>query len=60
MRLFWSIIGILLLGWVIWDLYAGYTLIWTLVYRDEEPVLYWSAVSAWAALGLSCFFGWRD
>lgn len=54
----WTYVGIALLGWVAWDLYAGYTLVWELVYRDENPGLYWAAVGAWAVLGLSCFFPW--
>lgn len=60
MQIFWRIIGVLLIGWVIWDLYHGYTFVKSIVYRDEEPTLYWIAVSVWAVLGISCFFSWNN
>ena len=56
----WKIIGVLLLGWVAYDLYAGYTLIWDVVYRDEDPVTYWIALAVWFALAISCFFSWNS
>jgi len=56
---FWKIIGVLLLGWVAYDLYAGYTLLHDIIYRDQEPTLYWIAVAIWAGLGISCFFSWE-
>ncbi len=56
----WTYVGIALLAWVAWDLYAGYTLVWNLVYRDQEPVLYWTFVTIWFALGVSCFFSWGE
>jgi hypothetical protein len=60
MQIFWRIVGVLLIGWVIWDLYFGYTFIKDIVYRDEEPGLYWAAVGVWAILGVSCFFSWHQ
>lgn len=60
MNRFWQIVGVLLLGWAAWDIYAGYTLIWNIIYRDDDPVLYWIAVSAWSILGISCFFHWDE
>lgn len=59
MDTFWKIVGIGLLGWVAWDLYYGYTFVHGIVYREEDPTLYWIAVSIWAALGVSCFFSWH-
>lgn len=59
MRSFWFTVGVLLLGWVAWDLYAGYTLLWDFVYRETQPGLYWICVSVWAVLGISCFFSWE-
>ncbi len=58
--MFWKIVGVLLLGWAGWDLYHGYTYLFEIVYRDENPALYWSAVSAWLLIGISCFFSWRS
>ncbi len=54
----WKYVGIALLAWVGWDLYAGYTLTWETVYRESDPVTYWVALSAWAGLAVSCFFSW--
>jgi len=54
----WTYIGVLLLAWVGWDLYAGYTLLHDVIYRAEQPALYWSGIAAWSALAISCFFGW--
>lgn len=55
---FWSFVGIALLAWVGYDLYAGYTVIWDVIYKDDDPTMYWTAVSIWALLGISCFFNW--
>lgn len=60
MQNFWHVVGVLLLAWVAWDLYAGYTLLYDIIYRDQDPVLYWTSVAIWAALGLSCFFSWSQ
>ncbi|MCW8880101.1 MAG: hypothetical protein OQK04_14890 [Kangiellaceae bacterium] len=56
MKNFWRVIGVLLLGWVAWDLYHGYTLLFNFVYRNEEPTLYWVTVGGWLVLALSCFY----
>ena len=60
MRSFWSIIGVLLLAWVAWDLYAGYTFLLDIVYKELEPTKYWVCIGAWALLGISCFFSWNN
>ncbi len=56
--MFWKIIGVFLLAWAGWDLYNGYTYLFERVYRDTSPGLYWTAVTAWTLLGISCFFSW--
>ena len=60
MIMFWRIVGVLLLGWVGWDLYAGYTLLHEFIYREENPVMYWSVLAGWFALAVSCFYSWSD
>ena len=57
--MFWKIIGVFLIAWAALDLYNGYTLIYETVTREGDPALYWSAVSAWFLLGVSCFFDWH-
>lgn len=59
MTYFWYFIGVLLSAWVAWDLYHGYTLIWSdFVYRDQTPSAYWTGIVVWAALAISCFIPW--
>jgi len=60
MKRFWTLVGIALLAWVGWDLYAGYTLAWGLIYRAEAPVAYWSVLLVWLGLALSCFVTGRE
>ncbi|MCG8369260.1 MAG: hypothetical protein MJA32_01970 [Proteobacteria bacterium] len=60
MKVFWKVVGVLLLVWVAWDLYAGYTLLNKVVYRAQEPTLYWTAVAIRFGLGVSCFFSWKN
>lgn len=50
MRVFWFTVGVLLLGWVIWDV----------IYKDVEPTKYWICLGTWTVLGISCFFSWGD
>lgn len=59
MDIFWRVVGVFLLVWVAWDLYSGYTFVHSIVYRAEDPTLYWSALAVWTALGISCFFSWK-
>ncbi len=58
MTIFWRMVGILLLAWVGWDLYHGYTLLTDFIYRDQEPVKYWAVLGIWFILAVSCFFSW--
>lgn len=60
MRTFWAIIGVLLLAWVAFDLYAGYTFLHDVIYRDSDPLLYWVSITIWLGLGFSCFFSWSS
>ena len=54
----WSFIGVGLLVWVGYDLYAGYTLLWDTIYRDQDPVGYWLILGLWFLLAISCFVPW--
>lgn len=56
MKNFWRIIGVALLLWAAWDIYFGYTFLYDVVYKEQDPTLYWFTVSAWMILGVSCFF----
>ncbi len=56
---FWRLVGVVLIAWVVWDLYAGYTILYDVIYRDVDPLMYWIGVGLWAALGMSCFFSSR-
>ncbi|BDY07027.1 hypothetical protein [Ferrimonas sp. YFM] len=58
--MFWKIVGTLLLLWAGWDLTQGYTYLFDRVYREADPLLYWSALAAWTTLGFSCFFSWHN
>lgn len=60
MSSFWSLVGVLLLAWVGWDLYAGYTILWDVVYREVEPTKYWMVLGGWTVLAISCFFSWSS
>lgn len=53
---FWRVVGVALLLWAAWDIYFGYTFLYEVIYREQEPVLFWSSVVIWAGLGLSCFY----
>ena len=56
MTTFWRVIGVCLFIWVAWDLYAGYTLLYDVIYKAQDPTMYWVAILAWSGLALSCFF----
>ncbi len=51
-----AIIGILLLLWVIWDLFSGSVWLHREFYRAQEPVAYWSTLLLWLTVAASCFF----
>ncbi|WP_420592156.1 hypothetical protein [Bacterioplanoides sp.] len=57
--MFWKIVGVFLLAWAGIDLYNGYTMIYETVTREGNPTMYWSAITCWIALGISCFFSWE-
>lgn len=50
------IIGILLLLWVLWDLFSGSVWLHREFKRAEEPFAYWSTLLLWLAVAVSCFF----
>ncbi len=58
MKDFWKVIGVLLLVWVVYDLYAGYTILHEVIYMEESPTLYWAGIVVWLTLAISCFFSW--
>lgn len=52
----WYVVGVSLLAWVAWDLYAGYTFLFDTIYRDEQPAFYWTMIAVWSLVALSCFY----
>ena len=59
MNYFWPVVGVLLLLWVGWDLYAGYTLLHEVVYKAQQPELYWTGIVVWSGAAISCFYSWE-
>ena len=51
-----SIIGIILLLWVAWDLFSGKAWLHREFIRANEPGAYWSTMLLWLLVALSCFF----
>lgn len=56
----WPYIGVALLAWAGWDLFAGYTVLHETIYRVDQPNLYWVGVGTWTMLALSCFTGYES
>lgn len=50
----WMIVGVALVAWVGWDIYAGYTYAHRLILRADEPGLYWTFVVLWALIAAWC------
>lgn len=50
----WLIIGILLLLWVVYDLFSGKVWLHREVERATEPTLYWFGMAAYFFLAISC------
>jgi len=53
---FWRVVGVALFLWVAWDVYFGYTLLYDVIYRAQDPMLFWVTVSGWVVLAVSCFY----
>ena len=51
-----TMLGIALLLWVAWDLFAGSVWLHREFHRREEPVAYWLTLLLWLAVALSCFW----
>lgn len=49
------VLGIALLVWVARDLVAGNAYLHRRFSRTIEPAGYWTAITAWLAVALSCF-----
>ena len=50
--LFWQVIGVALVMWVIYDLFAGYIWLHRKVMRASEPLFYWSGIALWSLIAL--------
>ena len=57
---FWLFVGVALFAWVGWDLYHGYTLLYDVIYKEQDPTMFWVAIAAWSGLALSCFFAQEE
>lgn len=53
----WPFVGVLLLLWVAYDLFIGWTYLHRTVIRKKEPLMYWLTLALWTGLALSCFWG---
>ncbi|MET1412717.1 hypothetical protein ABVF61_10645 [Roseibium sp. HPY-6] len=51
-----TILGIMLLVWVAYDLYAGEVWLHRSFKRKTEPVGYWLTISGWFLVALSSLF----
>lgn len=49
-------LGIALLLWVAWDLFAGSSWLHRRFERVSEPGAYWGTLGLWTAVAISCFF----
>lgn len=55
-KYFWPVVGVLLLCWVGYDLYQEQTLLHKVIYKSQDPELYWTGIVVWTAVALSCFY----
>ncbi|MCV0424893.1 MAG: hypothetical protein K5905_05450 [Roseibium sp.] len=51
-----TILGILLLIWVIYDLMTGKVWLHRAFRRTEEPKGYWVVMTLWFVVAVSCFY----
>ncbi|CAM3748596.1 hypothetical protein [Parendozoicomonas haliclonae] len=49
-------LGIALLVWVAWDLWAGSVWLHREFTRQYEPVAYWCLMLVWLGVAVSCFY----
>lgn len=49
----WFIIGIALIIWVVYDLFAGVTWTYRAVYKKYEPTLYWLVTLLWFTIAIA-------
>lgn len=49
-------IGVLLLTWILWDLYSGSVWLHREYHRSEEPFSYWLLIMLWLGVAISCFY----
>lgn len=50
----WLIVGVLLIVWVLYDLFSGTVWSYRKIYRKYEPGLYWLFILIWTALAMAC------
>ena len=54
----WQWVGVGLVVWVAYDLFAGYGYSYRLVHRAEEPVHYWLMIALWSLVaGVTLWWG---
>lgn len=53
----WTVyLGVALLAWVAWDLFAGSVWLHREYLRASEPITYWLLMLVWALVAVSCFY----
>ncbi len=52
----WFIISILLIIWVVYDLFKGEVWVFSKISRIEEPVKYWLAMILWSAVACTSLY----
>lgn len=51
-----AFLGIILLIWVAFDLLTGTVWLHREFTRQQQPVAYWSTLSLWTIVAVSCFY----
>lgn len=55
-RAMMQILGVALLGWVLWDLFTGRVWLHRAYDRSAEPFGYWAGMGLWSLVAASCFW----
>lgn len=55
--MFWMISGIVLLIWVVYDLFTGEVWSYRLIERRSEPFQYWFWTTLWFVIAITCLLG---
>lgn len=51
-----QILGVALVGWVLWDLFTGRVWLHRAYDRSAEPFGYWAGMGLWSLVAASCFW----